>query len=251
MNGEAPRLLQADGEPGSPAWEIALSHALLLQVARREIGPVLRLYRPLPTLAFGRLDKASPGFAPALAAARSHRFHPVLRLVGGRAAAYHSGSLVFESICAEADAPHQTTRRYEAVSTLLREALGDLGAPIAIGPLSGEYCAGRFSLNLDGRLKVAGIAQRAVRGAGLASAAIVVNDGQSVREVLADVYRALQLDFDPATAGALEDELPGLDCEQVTAALIARLEERAMPSREPIGPATRCLARTLIGRHRA
>jgi hypothetical protein len=47
-----------------------------------------------------------------------------------------------------------------------------------------------------------------------------VRDGASVRAVLADVYHALELDWDPATAGAVEDEVPGVTVDVVERAVL-------------------------------
>ena len=81
--------LLRDSFPESPALDIAVSHALLMRVARGELEPMVRLYRPAPTLAFGRLDALRPGFAEAGEAARDAGFAPIVRLAGGHAAAYH------------------------------------------------------------------------------------------------------------------------------------------------------------------
>ena len=97
------RLLRASS-PGRPALDIALSNALLARVARGELGPTVRLYRPGPTLAFGRLDALRPGFAEAGEAARDAGFEPIVRLAGGHAAAYHELSLIYEEITRESDA---------------------------------------------------------------------------------------------------------------------------------------------------
>ena len=94
------RLLR-DSFPEAPALDIAVSHALLMRVARGEVEPTVRLYRPAPTLAFGRLDALRPGFAEAGAAARDAGFEPIVRLAGGHAAAYHEQSLIYEEIVAQ------------------------------------------------------------------------------------------------------------------------------------------------------
>ena len=65
--------------PERPALDVAVSHALLLRVARGEVAPVVRLYRPAPTLAFGRFDALRPGFAEAGEAARDAGFEPIVR----------------------------------------------------------------------------------------------------------------------------------------------------------------------------
>jgi octanoyl-[GcvH]:protein N-octanoyltransferase len=54
---------------------------------------------------------------------------------------------------------------------------------------------------------------------------IVVAEAERVRDILIPVYEALNLDWDPATAGAVADEVPGITWEDVTDALLAELPE--------------------------
>ena len=60
-----------------------------------------------------------------------------------------------------------------------------------------------------------------MRGAALLGASVVVGDGASIRAVLRDVYSALDFEWEESTAGALDEELPGLSLAAVEAALIA------------------------------
>ena len=46
--------------------------------------PVLRVYQPRPTVAFGRRDELNPGFPGARQAALDAAFTPLVRRVGGR-----------------------------------------------------------------------------------------------------------------------------------------------------------------------
>ncbi len=75
---------------------------------------------------------------------------------------------------------------------------------VTAGQLDGEYCAGAHSLHASG-VKVAGIAQRVIKGAALVSTVVLVDAGPSLRAVLVDVYRALGIDWRPETAGSLAD----------------------------------------------
>src|SRR5581483_11896507 len=81
------------GSAGDAVLDMAVSEALL-----RAREPAARVYRPRPTLAFGRLDRIAGGYERAAAAAAAHGFDPVLRLGGGRAAAYDSGSVVVDVV---------------------------------------------------------------------------------------------------------------------------------------------------------
>ena len=90
-----------------------------------------------------------------------------------------------------------------------------------MGEVPGEYCPGAYSVNARGRVKLIGTAQRLVRGGALLGASIVVGDGPGVRAVLRDVYAALELEWDDATAGAVDEEVAGVTVDEVERAVIA------------------------------
>jgi octanoyl-[GcvH]:protein N-octanoyltransferase len=243
------RLLR-DSFPDGPALDVAVSHALLLRVARGELEPSVRLYRPAPTLAFGRLDALRPGFAEAGLAARDAGFQPIVRLAGGHAAAYHEQSFIYEEIVAQDDVTAGLHDRFRDAAELLAEALAGLGVETHVGEIPGEYCPGAYTVSAAGRLKLVGSAQRAVRGGAMLSAFILVGGGDRLRGVLFDVYRALEIAWRPATAGALEDVAPGITMQAVeTAVLAARGGDRELRA-DTVDPATLELARTLEERHR-
>ena len=209
----------------------------------------LRLFRPGATLAFGRLDVLLPGFGAAAAAARARGYTPVVRSAGGHAAVYDEQCVVVEHVVREADVTAGLQARFEAQSRLLRDALAGLGADARIGELPGEYCAGAHSINLGGRIKVVGIAQRAVRQGALTTAVVVVGGGERLRAAIADVYGALGLAVEPARAGALDDELPGASVERVEEAIRdAYARTAALTPAEP-DDALLAAARELAPRH--
>ena len=243
------RLLR-DSFPERPALDIAISHALLGRVAAGELGATVRLYRPGPTMAFGRLDALRPGYRRAGVLAREHALEPVLRLAGGHAAAYDEGSLIYEEITAQPDVTAGLHERFRDGAALLAGALDDLGVDARVGEIPGEYCAGAYTVSASGRLKLVGVAQRAVRGAALLTAFVLVSGGDRLRAALVDVYRALDLAWDPVTAGALEDVLPGASSAAVEQALLAaRARDRELTA-VAIDDRTLELARALETRHR-
>ncbi len=243
------RLLR-DSSPDRPALDIALSSALLARVARGELGPTVRLYRPGPTLAFGRLDVLRPGFAEAGAAARDAGFEPIVRLAGGHAAAYHELSLIYEEITPQLDATARLHDRFRDGAELLADALEELGVDARVGEIPGEYCAGAYTVSAAGRIKLAGTAQRAVRGGALISAFVLVGGGERLRAALFDIYRALELPWDPATAGALDDVVPSVSVAAVEEAILAvRGGDRELVA-GAVDDDTRALARELEARHR-
>jgi hypothetical protein len=89
-----------------------------------------------------------------------------------------------------------------------------------------------------------------VRGGALLSAFILVGGGDRLRGVLFDVYRALEIPWRPATAGALDDVAPGVTSETVEAAILAARSEDRELTDATVDPATLGLARTLEERHR-
>ena len=205
--------------PADPVLDIAVSHALLADVASGRRAPALRIFRPGPTAAFGRLDALLPGFERACAIARRHGLTPLVRSVGGHAAVFDERGVVLAHVTHERDATAGLQPRFEEQSRGVRDALASLGADARIGELAGEYCPGPHSVNVGGRVKVAGIAQRLVRHGAATSAVVVAGGGPELRAAIASIYAALELPVDPATAGALDEQLPGVTPEAVARAL--------------------------------
>ena len=200
--------------------------------------PTVRLYRPAPTVAFGRLDALRPGFAEAGEAARDAGFPPIVRLAGGHAAAYHERSLIYEEIVPERDVTAGLHERFRDAAELLAEALAgprrrDPGRRDPRRVLPGAY-----TVSAAGRIKLVGSAQRAVRGGSLLSAFILVGGGDRLRGVLFDVYRALEIAWQPATAGALDDVAPGVSIEAVEGAVLAARGEDRELTDGTVDPAT-------------
>jgi octanoyl-[GcvH]:protein N-octanoyltransferase len=96
-----------------------------------------------------------------------------------------------------------------------------------VGEVPGEYCPGAYSVNARGQTKLAGIGQRMIRGGAHMGGVVVASGGSEVARVLVPVYRALELDWDPATSGSVADELGrDVDVGELEEALIAELAKR-------------------------
>jgi octanoyl-[GcvH]:protein N-octanoyltransferase len=207
--------------PRRPALEVAVSHALVERVNEGALGSLVRVYRPAATVAFGRLDALRPGFGAAVAAARAHGFEPVLRAPGGHAVAYHEGSLGIDEVTGAEDPIAGMHDRFADSGARFAGALGTLGVDARVGRVPGEFCPGEFTVNARGAVKLVGTAQRVLRHASLLAASVVVTDAGPVREVLRDVYAALELEWDPATVGGVADEVAGVTLEDVERAVLA------------------------------
>ncbi len=219
--------------PDSPAFGTAVSRAILNRVghwraARRRFASTA----PAPTLAFSRQDRASPGFAAAVRAAREAGFQPVLRLAGGRAAVFHEGrpwpARGRSPTPARRPAPRNASGSWPSCS---RAALGGLGVDARVGEVPREYCPGAWSVNAGGRTKLVGIGQRLIAGAAHRGAVVVVGGSERIRGVLVPVYDALGLDWDPATAGSVEDEIGEVELAAVEDAILAGLSEQPRADR--------------------
>ena len=209
-----------------PALDVAVSRALLDRVAAGELPETLRMTRPPAMLAFGRQDVASARYAAAVRAARDNGFEAVERLAGGRAAVFHEGTIAIAHVRPDSEPQAHIYPRFEEWSGLMQSGLTRLGVDAGVGEVPGEYCPGGYSVHAGGRIKLAGIGQKLVKNAGHLGGVLVVTGSARVRGVLVPVYEALGLDFDPATAGSVEDELPGITLDSVEAALLAELSER-------------------------
>jgi octanoyl-[GcvH]:protein N-octanoyltransferase len=212
--------------PERPAFDTAVSRALLHAVAEGRAGESLRLHDPGEVVAFSVLDRTAPGFPAAVHAAGRQGFGAILRLAGGRAAVYHRGTLAF-AWCVPARDPRVGIRaRFEETAEIVAEALCALGVDARVGAVPGEYCPGDYSVNAAGRRKLMGVGQRVVQGAAHVGGVLVLDEAERVRDVLIPVYEALGLAFDPSSVGSLAEEIGPIPRRQVLDALVAAFARR-------------------------
>jgi phage baseplate assembly protein W len=77
----------------------------------------------------------------------------------------------------------------------------------------------------------------------------VVAGSEIVRRVLVPVYRALDLEWRPETAGALSDAAPMVDVGAVTAAISAEIEDLAKVEESNVDAETMELAHRFASDH--
>ena len=232
-----------------PGMDVAVSHATLSAAARGDLESTFRLHVPGRVLAFGRADRVQAGYQRAVRAARAHSYEPVERLAGGRAAVFHESTLAFSWALPDSNPRDGIRQRFEVISGVIATAFKSLGLDARIGEIPGEYCPGEWSVNIGGRVKVMGVGQRLVRGAAHIGGVVVVDGARDIRNVLIPVYRALKLDWDPRTTGALADRSPGLDNKKVAKAIIAALSERYDVHRGELSDQVVQEAKTLLPEH--
>jgi octanoyl-[GcvH]:protein N-octanoyltransferase len=246
-----------DSFPDDPAFDAAVSRAVMHRVAQGALPETLRLARPAAAVAFAKRDALAPGYRRALAAAGASGFGAILRLAGGRAAVFHEGTLELAHAVPDADPKPGIHARFEATATLIARALRRLGVDGRVGEVPGEYCPGRWSVNAAGMRKLAGTGQRVVAGGSHTGAVIVVDGAARVREVIGPVYAALGLRWNPAAVGAVEDELGdeprasgGALWDAVRDALLSEYAARFELVPGELDRETLALARRLAAEHR-
>jgi octanoyl-[GcvH]:protein N-octanoyltransferase len=226
-----------------------VSRATMRRVAAGELPETLRLARPARVVAFAKRDALAPGYAEAVAAARAAGFGAVLRLAGGRAAVFHEGTLELAHAVPDPDPRRGIQARFEATANLVASALARLGVDARVGEVPGEYCPGRWSVNAGGARKLAGIGQRVIAGGAHVGTVLVAADAPAVRDLLEPVYRALELDWDPATVGAVDEEAAGVGWDDVREAILAGYAERYALAEDALDAGTLELARRLTTEH--
>ena len=207
--GPAPLAVVRQDRTLGAAGDLDFALSMLDAARTGTLGPVLRLYRPEPTVALGQRDARLPGFDAAAEACRQQGFEPLIRKAGGRAAAYHRGCLVLDHVEPGRDGVAGSRARFGDFGELYASALRRAGINAAVGEIPGEYCPGEFTVHgttdAGRKIKLVGTAQRVVSGAWLFSSVVVVRDAAPLRRVLTACYSALGLEWDPGTAGAAED----------------------------------------------
>jgi octanoyl-[GcvH]:protein N-octanoyltransferase len=211
--------------PGRAAFDVAVSRALLREVAAGKRPETLRLYRPDDVVAFSTTDLRRPGFTRAAHAAQREGFDAALRLAGGAAAVFTTETLAFAWCTPETDERAGIHARFARVAEWVARALRRLGVDARVGEVSGAYCPGDWSVNARGQRKLMGVGQRVVRGAAHTGGVIVVGGSDRMRAVLVPVYAELDFPFLPHSAGAIEDEIGPVSLDAVREALLAELPD--------------------------
>lgn len=190
-------------QSGDPGLEAALGSASL-SFARSLGEPLLIFDQPAPVVSFSGLDRVSPSFTEAVAAARSGGAAAVSRISGGRAVAAHTGCLRLTFAAPHPRGEIDVQARFSSLSRPILSALRALGVDAHLGEIDGEWCPGGASINLSHRRKLVGIGQRSTADAHHLCALITVSEGDLIVDMLDPVYRSLGYPFSREAVGWLE-----------------------------------------------
>ena len=232
-----------------PGLDTATSRALLIRASQGDIQETFRLSLPGRVVAFGKRDTLHSGYRGAVAAARGMGFEAVERLAGGRAAVFHEGALAFSWTIPDDDPRSGITERFVKLSSLMVRSFAAVGVDAAVGELPGEYCPGAYSVHTVTGVKVMGVGQRLAKNASHVGGVIVVSMPQLLRDVLIPVYEALDLPWDPATAGALQNVAAGVTLQETADSVISQLALIRELAPAGIDTPTRDLAASLAPEH--
>ncbi|ELZ27744.1 biotin/lipoate A/B protein ligase [Halosimplex carlsbadense 2-9-1] len=183
----------------------AVSERLVERVAA-DREPAVRVWRPHRQVAFGRRDARAERYDEARAVAGERGFPTVERDVGGRAVAYSGSTVAFARVTPVEDPRSGLTERYDAATADLLDALKSLDVDAREGEPAESFCPGTHSVqaDCDGRArKLAGLAQRVRADAAVVAGVLLVRDHAEIAAVLAPVYEALDVPFDPETVGSV------------------------------------------------
>ncbi|AKH96771.1 lipoate--protein ligase family protein [Halanaeroarchaeum sulfurireducens] len=186
----------------------------------------IRVWQPPRQVVFGRLDATEPGYETAVERAASHGFETLERRVGGRAVAYTGRTVAFARYEPIDDARRGIGGRYEALSEDVARALDAVGVDARPGEPQDSFCPGEHSLQDGGKL--VGLAQRVTEGAAVTAGVLVLDGHEAIGRVLADVYDALAVPFDPDSVGSVQRS--GGDVDAVLPTLETALARGTSPS---------------------
>ena len=232
-----------------PVMDVAISSAILKQVSAGDLEETIRLFKPRRTLAFAPRDIRDPNYEKAVNLAISYGFQPVKRLTGGRAAVFHEGTLGFAWTIPDENPRLNVDMRFKAISNLIKRSLCNLGFDARVGEVEGEYCNGKYSVNVNGNLKVMGVGQKLAPHACHIGGVVVVKDSELTKSILVAVYQELKIDWEPKTAGSLDDVNCNIRIDDVQNSILNCIKSTNKLSYRKLSKKTIGLANELLEQH--
>lgn len=210
----------------TPSADRTVTQGLVERVAEKG-EPALRVWQPHRHVAFGRRDRHREGFEHARRVALERDYAVAERSVGGHAVAFTGTTVAFVLAEPVDDSRQCICDRYDRATRPLVTACEDLGVAVTESEPDRSFCPGTHSLSAEG--KIAGLAQRVRRDVATVAGIVVVRDHTEIGDVLAPVYRALGVPFDPSTVGSIARAGGESDPETVLNAI-----ESALVTSDPV-----------------
>lgn len=208
------------GRAGTPEADRAATERLVDAVAEYE-EPALRVWTPHQQVAFGRRDANAEGYDRAKTVALEHGYAVTERAVGGHAVVFTGTTVAFARAVPIDDPRSGIQDRYEQALETLTSALGNLDIAVSQDEPDGAFCPGTHSLSAGG--KIVGIAQRVSRQVATVAGIVIVDDEETIAEVLDRIYEALGVPFDPSSVGSIASGAGDVSPEVVIRTIEGRL----------------------------
>ena len=192
---------------GDGPLDTATSRAVLAAVSNGEMPETFEVGTAHRVLAFGKHDTTSDGFAKSVSVASDSGFQPTVRIAGGRVAVFHEATIRFGWTRTVEDPATTIHDGFRLMSKMVTDTLGVFGIHGIVGEVPGEYCPGAYSVHIAGK-KVMGVGQRLTRNAAHVGGVIVMDNSESINDVLIPVYKLLGISLDPEATGSVADALP-------------------------------------------
>ena len=198
--------------------DFVLSQDLIASVVDTD-APAARVWCPPRHVSFGPRDVRTPGYQEAMDRAREAGYAIRNRELGGRAVAF-TGETVAMLVC-EPAGNEDIGGRYERYLQWLEAYFRSIDLPVTRGEPAGSFCPGSCSLSIDG--KVVGLAQRVRADVAMLGGVILVDDTETIAEILGVVYPLLGLAFDEESVDGLARHRPDLSPDDVCTELATML----------------------------
>ena len=209
----------------TPTLETAISKTILDEASSKMIPEILRFFEPRNLVAFSPRDSKKNGFKNAVITTCQNSFDPVLRLSGGKAALFHSGTIGFAWTIPDDNPKANVCERFEEISLRIKDTFISMGIDAHIGEINGEYCPGRYSVNARRKSKIMGVGQRLAKYASHIGGVISITNSKLTQKILTKIYKDLDYEWIPTTAGSIEDEIGKITNSEIISILIEKFSE--------------------------
>ena len=209
----------------SPTLETAISKTILDESSSNMFPETLRFFQPRNLVAFSVRDSKNIAFENAVNTVYQNSFDPVLRLSGGKAALFHSGTVGFAWTIPDDNPKANVCERFEEISLCVKETLISIGVDAYIGEINGEYCPGKYSVNARRKSKIMCVGQRLAQYANHVGGVINVTDSNFTQKILTKIYKGLDYEWIPTTVGSIENEIGKITNSEMISALIKKFSE--------------------------
>lgn len=140
----------------------ALTDAFIKEAGEKK-QPILHFWQTDPLIILGMMDTKLPFLSDALTAFASGGYDYLVRNSGGLAVVSDGGVLNFSMIFPEGEERLSIDEAYSRMHQVVQTAFSRYNKTVDAYEIADSYCPGEFDLSIEGR-KIAGIAQRRIRG---------------------------------------------------------------------------------------